>query len=256
MKVRVVAVIPARWASTRFPGKPVTPILGRPMIAWVVDAARGASRVDQVVVATDDERIAEAARAAGAEARLTRADHTTGTDRVAEVVQGLDVDIVLNLQGDEPTLIADNVNRLAAAFEDPAVRMATLAIRGVTEAERQDPDSAKILVDRHGDAIYFSRAAIPFRSARAPARPAGTRDPVAWKHVGTYGFRREALLEFAKAPRGALEATEDLEQLRALSLGWKIRVVEVLDEPAHVERPEDVNRAEEKLRARSEGVAR
>ena len=129
-KLSVLAVIPARWASTRFPGKPLAPVLGRPMIAWVVDAARSASRVDRVVVATDDERIAAAARTADAEARLTRSDHATGTDRVEEAVQGLEGDVVLNLQGDEPTLTPDAVNRLAGAFDDPSVRMATLSIRG------------------------------------------------------------------------------------------------------------------------------
>ncbi|MFN8176473.1 MAG: 3-deoxy-manno-octulosonate cytidylyltransferase [bacterium] len=252
--MNVVAVIPARFASTRFPGKPLARILERPMIAWVIDAARRASRVDRVLCATDDERIAVAARDAGAEVRLTRADHATGTDRVAEAIRGIEADVVLNLQGDEPTLDPKAVDRLVGAFDDPEVRMATLAIRGVTEEERNDPDVAKIVVDRRGDAIYFSRAAIPFRKARTA--PAGGRDGRAWKHVGTYGFRGTALVEFAQAPRGELEAAEDLEQLRALTMGWKIRVVETLDEPVHVERPEDVNRAEEKLRARSEGVAR
>ena len=252
--MNVVAVIPARFASTRFPGKPLAVILERPMIAWVIEAARRASRVSRVLCATDDEGIAAAAQAAGAEVRRTRSDHATGTDRIAEAIEDIEADVILNLQGDEPTLSPDAVDRLAGAFDDPDVRMATLAIRGVTEIERNDPDVAKIVVDRHGNALYFSRAAIPFRRARAGL--GNERSGPAWKHVGTYGFRRAALLEFARAPRGDLEAAEDLEQLRALALGWKIRVVEVLDEPVHVDRPEDVNRAEAALRARREGVAR
>jgi 3-deoxy-manno-octulosonate cytidylyltransferase (CMP-KDO synthetase) len=251
--MNALAVIPARWASTRFPGKPVAPILGRPMIAWVVDAARAARSVDRVLVATDDERIAIVARAAGAEVRMTRADLATGTDRVAEAARGANAEVILNLQGDEPMLSPDAVDRLVAAFEDPGVRMATLARRGVTEYERSDPHVAKILVDRNGHAIYFSRGPIPYRNS--PAAPTGV-DRTAWKHVGTYGFRREALEEFASTRREAIEAAEDLEQLRALSLGWKIQIVEVFEEPVCVDRPEDVNRVEELLRTRSGRVPR
>lgn len=256
--MKTVAVIPARWGSRRFPGKPLVDILGRPMIAWVADAARRAKRVDQVLVATDDERIAAAARDAGVDACLTRADHETGTDRVAEAVAGLDADLVLNLQGDEPLLEPDAVDRLIAAFADDTVRMGTLAVRGVTEAERQDPHVVKIVLDDHGDALYFSRAAIPYRNveAGAPALGPDERDPNAWRHVGTYGFRADALGEFVAAPRVGAEAMEDLEQLRALRLGWKIRVVEVESNPICVDRPDDVARVETVLRKRSEGVAR
>ena len=253
--MRAVAVIPARWGATRFPGKPLTPILGRPMIAWVVEAALGAQRVQQVLVATDDERIATAGAAAGAEVRMTRSDHRTGTDRVAEAVTDLAADVVLNLQGDEPMLSPEAVDRLVGAMDDPDVRMATLAIRGVTEADRGNPHVAKILLDRSGDALMFSRGPIPYPGGSSPA-PVPGRDPLVWKHVGTYAFRRHALLEFARTPRGGIEAREDLEQLRALEMGWKIRVVEVVDEPVCVDRPEDVNRVEELLRARSGGVPR
>ncbi|GJM45157.1 MAG: 3-deoxy-manno-octulosonate cytidylyltransferase [Gemmatimonadota bacterium] len=254
----VVAVIPARYASRRFPGKPLAPILGRPMIAWVVAAAQAARKVDQVLVATDDDRIAQAARDAGAEVRMTSAEHATGTDRVAEAVRDSAADVVLNLQGDEPLLSPPAVDALVEAFADLDVRMATLAVRGVTEADRQDPNVAKIVVDDRGDALYFSRAAIPFRNeaAGAPALGAGERDLAGWKHVGTYGFRRDALREFVAAPREGLEALEDLEQLRALRLGWRIRVVAIRDEPICVDRPEDVARVEVVLRNRSEGVAR
>lgn len=254
----VVAVIPARWGSRRFPGKAVAPILGRPMIAWVVQAAQAARRPDRVLVATDDERIAEAARAAGADIRMTRPDHPTGTDRVAEAVSGLDADVVLNLQGDEPMLRPEAVDSLAAAFDDPAVRMATLGVRGASERDRRDPMRAKIVVDGRGDALYFSRAPIPFRNEDAGAPPLGDddRETECWKHVGTYGFRREALERFVREPRGGLEALEDLEQLRALGLGWRIRVVEIPETPLCVEVPEDVARVEARLASRNEGVTR
>ncbi|MGQ0722827.1 MAG: 3-deoxy-manno-octulosonate cytidylyltransferase [Candidatus Eiseniibacteriota bacterium] len=255
--MRVVAVIPARWGSRRFPGKAVAPILGRPMIAWVVEAAGRARRVDEVLVATDDERIAAAARDAGAAVKMTRADHATGTDRVAEAVAGSAADVVLNLQGDEPMLRAEAVDRLAAAFDDPDVRMATLGVRGVSEQDRNDPMRAKIVVDGRGDALYFSRAPIPWRNLGAGASPLGPdgREPEGWKHVGTYGFRRAALERFVAEPRGGLEALEDLEQLRALALGWRIRVVEIPETPLCVEVPEDVAKVEAVM-ARREGVAR
>ena len=251
-----VAVIPARYGSRRFPGKAITPILGKPMIAWVVAAAREARSVSRVIVATDDERIAEAGRAAGAEARITRVDHATGTDRVAEAIEGVEASVVLNLQGDEPTLLPASVDRLVRAFEDDEVRMATLAVRGVTDEARRDPMVVKIVVDRFGDALYFSRAPIPYRNEPAGAPPLGPEEgePQGLRHVGTYGFRIEALRKFVREPRAGLEELEDLEQLRALRLGWRVRVVEIEDAPVCVDRPEDVAAAESRLRARGEGV--
>jgi len=250
----VIAVIPARWASRRFPGKPLVPILGRPMIAWVVEAARGAARVDRVLVATDDERIARAATAEGADVRMTRPDHATGTDRVAEAVAGLGAEIVLNLQGDEPLLRPESVDRLVGALDDPAVSMATLGVRGVTEAERHDPLVVKIVVDDEGNALYFSRAPIPFRQpgAGAPRLADGEAEPACLKHVGTYAFRADALAAFVAEPRHGLEALEDLEQLRALQLGWKVRVEEIEAYPACVDVPGDVAVVEATLRR--EGV--
>jgi 3-deoxy-manno-octulosonate cytidylyltransferase (CMP-KDO synthetase) len=252
--MKAAAVIPCRWGSRRFPGKALASILGRPMVAWVVDAALGARRVQQVIVATDDERIAEAASKAGATVRMTSAAHATGTDRVAEAVQGLELDLILNLQGDEPMIRPGSIDALAEAFEDPGVLMATLATRGATEEERNDPHLAKIVVDDRGDALYFSRAAIPFRNLAAGCKPLapGEKDLDTWRHVGSYGFREQALAHFVREPRTGLEAAEDLEQLRALRLGWKIRIVEVDEEPICVDVPEDVARVESFLKARRE----
>jgi 3-deoxy-manno-octulosonate cytidylyltransferase (CMP-KDO synthetase) len=228
------------------------------MIAWVVEAARRAERVDRVLVATDDERIVRAARAAGAETRLTRSDHATGTDRVAEAVRGETADVILNLQGDEPMLRPQSVDRLVAAFDDPEVRMATLGVRGVTEADRLDPMKAKIVVNARGDALYFSRAPIPYRHLGSGVAELGADgiEEEAWRHVGSYGFRPEVLADLVGRPRGGLEAIEDLEQLRALESGWSIRVVEIEDEPICVDVPQDVGHVETVLRSRGEGVLR
>jgi 3-deoxy-manno-octulosonate cytidylyltransferase (CMP-KDO synthetase) len=224
------------------------------MIAWVVAAARSAGRVDRVIVATDDERIATAAAVEGAEVRMTRPDHRTGTDRAAEAVEGLGADIVLNLQGDEPMLRAEWIDALVGAFDDPDVSIATLGVRGVTEAERHDPLVVKIVVDDDGNALYFSRAPIPYRSRSvAPRLADGERETACLKHVGTYGFRAEALARFVQAPRRGIEELEDLEQLRALSLGWKVKVREIETYPACVDLPGDVHLVESILKR--EGVA-
>jgi 3-deoxy-manno-octulosonate cytidylyltransferase (CMP-KDO synthetase) len=224
------------------------------MIAWVVEAARGARRLDRVIVATDDERIARAAEDAGADVRMTRADHPTGSDRVLEALGDSDAGLVVNLQGDEPTLRPASIDALVAAFADPAVRVATLAVRGADENERRDPHRVKIVVDDVGDALYFSRSAIPYRNVAAGVRPLapGEKDPDTWRHVGTYGFRREALERFVREGRRGLEVVEDLEQLRVLRLGWRIRIVEIDEEPVCVDVPEDVARAESALRGRRE----
>ena len=252
--MKVAAVIPCRWGSRRFPGKSVALILGRPMVAWVVDAALHAGRVNQVIVATDDDRIASAASQAGAVVRMTSSEHATGTDRVAEAVKDLPVDLVLGIQGDEPMIRPGAIDALAQVFEDAEVQMATLAIRGATEEERNDPHLAKIVVDDRGDALYFSRAAIPFRNLAAGCKPLapGQKDLDTWRHVGSYGFRKDVLLRLVREPRAGLEAAEDLEQLRALRLGWKIRVVEIAEDPICVDVPQDVARVESFLKARRE----
>jgi len=224
------------------------------MVAWVVDAARNAQSVQHVIVATDDQRIAEAASQAGAQVRMTSSTHPTGTDRVAEAVRDLAVDVVLGIQGDEPMIQPASIDALAEVFQDREVQLATLAIRGATEEERNDPHLAKIVVDDRGDALYFSRAAIPFRNLAAGCKPLapGEKDLDTWRHVGSYGFRKDVLLGLVREPRIGFEAAEDLEQLRALRLGWKIRIVEIQEDPICVDLPEDVARVESILKARRE----
>ncbi len=256
--MRAVAVIPARFASTRFPGKPLAPLLGRPMIAWVVAAAGRAGRIGRVLVATDHLGIAAAAREAGAEVVMTSPGCASGTDRVAEAMAGVDAEVVVNVQGDEPLLDPAELDTLVAAFDgDPGLQMATLA-RPIAGAEEfADPNVVKVVCARGGDALYFSRAPIPHaRDGQAPylleVQGAGEGLPpgVPLAHLGIYAFRRAALLAFPGLPRGALEQLECLEQLRALEAGWRIRVVPAQGEALGVDTPADLARAEAVLAGR------
>ncbi len=250
--MRAIAVIPARYASTRFPGKPLCMILGKPMIAWVVEAAKKSGSIDEVCVATDDERIAKAARDAGAHAVMTDPDLATGTDRVAAAAKGLDGDIFVNLQGDEPALDPKNIDNLVALFSgDNPPKMATLARPLCDLREFNSPDVVKVVCQSGGDALYFSRSPIPhYRDidlAEGGFPPAGAKAPLV--HVGIYAFTREALFEFTALPKGNLEEIEKLEQLRALEAGWRIAVGEALPPwSVGVDTPEDIPRAEEILR--------
>jgi len=240
---RVLAVIPARYSSTRFPGKPLAPIAGKPMVAHVVERAREAGCFDEVLVATDDERIARAAASAGARAVMT-GDCRSGTDRVAQAVRGEDAAVVLNVQGDEPALPPANL-RLVAEFlrARPDVPMATLALPGVP-GDLDNPNIVKVVCDLEGRALYFSRAPVPY-----------PRNPVAGvvrRHVGLYGFQRRALLEFAAWPETELEHVEGLEQLRALAHGMALRVLPAAAESVAVDVPADVPLAEAALAALAE----
>lgn len=212
----VLAVIPARFAATRFPGKPLAPLWGKPMLQHVWERARAARGLDELVVATDDERIAAAARGFGAAVEMTSAGCASGTDRVAEVARRRTADIVLNLQGDEPELETGAVSRLVEAMRaDPALRMGTVAHHEPDAALLARPEVVKVVVDAAGFALYFSRADLAGASRGGPAL----------RHAGVYAFRRDLLLEFASWPPGALERAEKLEQLRALERGVRIRVV-------------------------------
>ena len=260
--MHAVAVIPARFASTRFPGKPLAPLLGRPMIAWVVAAARAAVRVDQVLVATDHDGIAAAARTAGAEAVMTSPACASGTDRVAVAVRGMRAEIVVNVQGDEPLLDSADLDALIDALdEDSGVKMATLARPLGDAREFADPNVVKVVCSAAGDALYFSRAAIPFFRDAVPVfdpeggGDAGTLTPGRpLGHLGIYAFRREALLAFSGLPQGVLEQAERLEQLRALEAGWRIRVVPARGETLGVDTPADLARAEAVLAGREAGT--
>lgn len=246
--VRVVGVIPSRYGSTRFPGKSLAVLCGRPLVQWVYERARQARGLDELVVATDDARIAQTVAAFGGRAVLTRPDHPSGTDRVAEAVAGMVADIVVNIQGDEPLVDPRAIEQVVGVLlREPEWDMATPAapIRG--ERERDDPSVVKVVWDREGRALYFSRAAIPF--VREKGDSSGAEPPVYWRHIGLYAYRRDFLGKLVAASPSRLEQLECLEQLRALHLGGRIKVVCVEAAGPSVDTPEDIPRAEAALRA-------
>lgn len=235
---RAVGVIPARYASSRFPGKPLARIAGEPMIAHVVRRA-AASSLDRVIVATDDERILTACRDHGIEARMTASTHRTGTERVAEVARELDAPLLVNVQGDEPLIDAGIIDDLVSALRnDPSLEMATARRRIDRPDEIDDPNTVKVVTNLEGDALYFSRSPIPRWRDRQGS------PPDRYKHIGIYAFRRHALLRLADLPSSRLEAAESLEQLRALENGMRIRVVETGYDSVGVDTPEDLVRVE------------
>ncbi len=242
--MNTIAVIPARYASTRFPGKPLISIGGKTMIERVWERARQAKLVSKVIVATDDERIASVVRSFGGEVALTRADHRSGTERVAEVAAAhKEAEILVNVQGDMPLIDPAAIDAAIEALrEDESVNMATLAVPISNAAEIMDPNVVKTVVDFDGNALYFSRAPIPWVRDRG-----GPVHAKHLKHLGLYVFRREALLEFATFPQGDLERIEQLEQLRWLENGNRIRVAEIEQESVEVDTPEDVKRVEKML---------
>jgi 3-deoxy-manno-octulosonate cytidylyltransferase (CMP-KDO synthetase) len=240
---RVVVVIPARYGSTRLPGKPLISLGGKPMIQRVYERARMAHRVERVIVATDDERILKAVETFGGEARMTRPDHRTGTERVAEVAAHVEGGVFVNVQGDEPLLDPVVVDTAVnALLEEPAASISTIATPIKTPADLMDPNVVKTVLDFDGNALYFSRAPIPW--VRDTASKVQVRH---LKHLGLYVFQRDALLEFPTLPQGDLERIEQLEQLRWMENGWKIRVAEVGHDAVSVDVLEDVARVEKLL---------
>lgn len=244
-KPRVVIVIPARYGSTRLPGKPLVALAGEPMIQRVYARAKLAERADEVIVATDDERIVKVVEGFGGVARMTRADHRTGTERVAEVAAHVEGEVFVNVQGDEPLLDPLAVDTAVnALLEEPAAAIATVATPIKVPADIMDPNVVKTVLDFEENGIYFSRAPIPW------VRDTATKIQVRHlKHLGLYVFQRDALLEYPTLPQGELERIEQLEQLRWLENGWKIRVAEVEHDAVSVDVAEDVARVEKLLAA-------
>lgn len=245
---RVIGIIPARYGSTRLPGKALIPILGKPMIQRVLERCRAAPELESVCVATDDARIAQAVAAVGGRAIMTSPHHPSGTDRLAEAIASLEADIVVNLQGDQPFLDAGMIaEAVQPLLDDPALPMATLMHPITRDEDLANPAVVKVVVDRHGNALYFSRSLIPYPRQKIPQR--------VFEHVGLYVYRRDFLLTLAQLPPTPLEQVESLEQLRVLEHGYKLRVIEthVADHEFSgfsVDTPEDVVRAEALLRER------
>jgi 3-deoxy-manno-octulosonate cytidylyltransferase (CMP-KDO synthetase) len=232
-----VAIIPARFESSRFPGKPLALIAGRPMIEHVYLRAARARAIDRVLVATDDERIVRAVESFGGEAWMTRPDHRTGTDRIAEVAAQLSCDIVVNVQGDEPLIEPEMIDEVIAPLaHDADLLMASLRHRTASADELADPNVVKVVVDRRDRALYFSRAPIPYEGAE------NVPDTGPWRHIGLYAYRRSFLPRFTALPSTPLERRERLEQLRALEHGIPIVVVETRHEAIGVDTPADLQR--------------
>jgi 3-deoxy-manno-octulosonate cytidylyltransferase (CMP-KDO synthetase) len=246
--LQIVAVIPARFASTRFPGKPLADIDGQPMIEHVYRRASAASTVSRVIVATDDLRIATRVAEFGGHVRLTKPTHATGTDRLAEVVETLDCDIIVNVQGDEPLIDPRAIDQaVAPLIADPSVPMTTLYKRIANGAELIDPNVVKVVVDRGGFALYFSRAPIPHTH-----NPRGGWPPL-YRHIGLYAYRRSTLLVLANLEPTPLERAESLEQLRALEHGIRIKAVETEYDSLSVDTPKDLEEVRRLLAAPTSG---
>ena len=241
----VIGVIPARWGSTRFPGKSLAPICGKPLIQWVIERASQAKTLDRVLVATDDQRIAQTARQCGAEAVLTRADHLSGTDRIAEAVAGCAAQLIVNIQGDEPAIDPRLIDDLVAVMRsEKKWDMATAAAPLNSAAEAASPSVCKVVFGQNGQALYFSRFPIPFVRDKT-----GTPNKVLhWRHIGIYLYRKKFLAEFVAQPSCLLETAEALEQLRALYIGARIKVMQTDYCGKGVDTPADIAAAAAELK--------
>jgi 3-deoxy-manno-octulosonate cytidylyltransferase (CMP-KDO synthetase) len=244
----VIVVIPSRFGSTRLPGKPLVTLAGKAMVQHVYERAKKAQTVHKVLVATDDQRIIDAVQSFGGEARMTRSDHRTGTERIAEVAVHEQGDIFINVQGDEPLIDPLSIDAaVAALLEEPPAQIATVATPIRHASDIMDPNVVKTVLDFEENALYFSRAPIPW------VRDTQQKIHVKyWKHLGLYAFQRDALLEYPTLPQGELEKIEQLEQLRWLENGWRIRVAEVPHDAVSVDVPEDISRVEKLLKGETQ----
>jgi 3-deoxy-manno-octulosonate cytidylyltransferase (CMP-KDO synthetase) len=253
--MKIIAVIPARYASTRFPGKALAEIDGRPMIQHVYERTAQSRLVTRTIVATDDKRIADAVTQIGGEAVMTSVNHETGTDRLAEVAAGLDADIIVNVQGDEPLIDPAMIDAAILPFlEEPGLRMGTLKTRIKCLHDFLSPNVVKVVTDNFGNALYFSRSPLPFfrdkwKDLKDESFCSGKL--LCYKHVGLYVYRRDFLLSYAVMPPTFLEISEKLEQLRALENGISIRVVETEFESIGVDTPDDLVKAQERYMKRN-----
>lgn len=245
MRTKTIGVIPARWASTRFPGKSTALICGKPLIQWVIERASRAKFLDRVIVATDDQRIAGAAAKAGADAVMTRADHPSGTDRVAEAAGKFKAEIIVNIQGDEPTIDPELIDELIVVMRaEKKWDMATAASPIAATSDAANPSLCKVVCNAEGQALYFSRHPIPYIRDKTFHAAKGTY----WRHMGIYLYRQAFLKRFVAAPPCLLEQAECLEQLRALHLGARIKVVQTTKHAIGVDTPSDIAAAEAALK--------
>lgn len=238
--MKVLGVIPARYASSRFPGKPLIDLGGKTMIQRVYEGAKNSHLINELIVATDDQRIQEEVLRFGGQAILTSPDHPSGTDRCAEVLTSFsDIDVVINIQGDEPLVDHRQIDLLLSAFSDPETMIATLGIRDVSLEDLNNVNRIKIVTNEKGDALYFSRSCIP-NYAHSKCEPLENYPYL--RHIGLYAYRAEVLRELTKLQPTALEKIESLEQLRWLYYGYTIKVVETTIETPNIDVPEDVEK--------------
>ncbi len=242
--MKILGVIPARYASTRFPGKPLTVIGGVTMIERVYRQAQAAANLGGVVVATDDERIANHVRSFGGKVVMTSPEHPSGTDRCAEALLKTEGDWegVVNIQGDEPFILPDQINLVCAVLEQDEVQIATLVKEIVSADELQNPNSPKVVLASNGNALYFSRQPIPFFKGADIGE--WTNHHTYYKHIGIYGYHADVLMQLTKLPKGKLEIAESLEQLRWLEAGFAIRTAVTDLETIAIDTPEDLKKAE------------
>jgi len=230
-------IIPARYSSQRFPGKPLALILGKPMIQRVYERVQSAKKLDRIIIATDDEKIFKAAESFGAETWMTSSHHNSGTERTAEIASKIDSPIIINIQSDEPLIRGEMIDQLVVAMQNKKISMATLADKIKDLSLLNDRNIVKVVSDNNGYALYFSRSALPFQPF-----------DFFWKHIGIYGFQRDFLLKFIKLPISRLEKTERLEQLRALENGYKIKVLETQFSTLSVDSSKDIIKVEKFLK--------
>ncbi|GAB6137338.1 3-deoxy-manno-octulosonate cytidylyltransferase [Halanaerobaculum tunisiense] len=238
--MKVVAIIPARYASTRLPGKPLKEIAGQPMIQHVYERTNQANHLDQVIVATDDQRIYNQVADFGGQVRMTSSEHQTGTDRLAEVAQDLEAEIIVNVQGDEPLIRPEMIDQAVQPLvADKTLQMSTLKQLITDQAELKNPNLVKVVTDKNDFALYFSRAPIPYPGQEVKVDY--------YKHIGLYVYRRNFLLDYANLEPTPLEQQESLEQLRALENGYQIKVVETEHKLVGVDTPQDLEQVRELL---------
>jgi 3-deoxy-manno-octulosonate cytidylyltransferase (CMP-KDO synthetase) len=245
--IRVIGVIPARYGATRFKGKVLADLMGKPVIQRVYEAAKKAKALDRLIVATDDERVMKTVEGFGGKAILTSVDHQTGTDRLTEVVNPVDVKVVVNIQGDEPLVHHTMINELARTIlSDDSINMTTIIKRIEDRDEIINPNVVKVVVDKDKNALYFSRSPIPFeRNRQAKCH---------YKHLGLYAYTKDFLFTFTNLPKSELEQAESLEQLRAIEHGYKIKTIETKYETVGIDTPKDLKKAKNILKKRENSV--
>lgn len=242
--MNIIGIIPARYSSTRFEAKVLADIFGKPMIQHVWERAKQSLVLDDIILACDDERVADAARGFGAKVILTAKGHHSGTDRIIEVINPLDVDVVVNIQGDEPLIHPMMIDTVASALrDDKKISMATLMKKIENAQEINDSHVVKVVVDKNNFALYFSRAAIPYHPVNSEIK-----QPIYYKHIGLYAYTKDFLFTYRNMPVSKLEKAERLEQLRVLEEGYKIKVLETKYETIGVDTPEDLERVKEYLK--------